>query len=350
VRTDDFDYALPEEQIARTPAVRRDDARLLVVHRADGGRRHARFSELPSLLRPADLLVVNDVRVAPARVHLRRAAGGAVEGLVLEARAARVRVLLNGRGRLKPGEVLTFAERPGASLLLTERAGEAWEAICQGDSPASVLERAGHMPIPPYIRRARREDGLDETAFEALDRERYQTVFARAGEAVAAPTAGLHFTDETLAAIRAEGVDIASLRLDVGPGTFAPIRSETLDEHALEAEGFEVPPETAAAIARARSRGGRVVAVGTTVVRALESAARAGGLVDAGSGLTRLFVKPGDRFAVVDALVTNFHLPKSSLLVLVSAFAGRELVLDAYCEAVREGYRFYSYGDATFFD
>jgi S-adenosylmethionine:tRNA ribosyltransferase-isomerase len=214
---------------------------------------------------------------------------------------------------------------------------------------STILEHAGRVPIPPYIRRARKDDGLAEERFEALDRERYQTVFAREGEAVAAPTAGLHFSQEALTTVRAMGAEVASLRLDVGPGTFAPIRSETLDGHRVAAETFEIPAEASEAIGRTRGRGGRVVAVGTTVVRALESAARPGGLVEPGPGVATLFVKPGHRFAVVDALVTNFHLPKSSLLVLVSAFAGREIVLDAYREAVREGYRFYSYGDAMLF-
>lgn len=348
MRRDQLHFDLPEAQIARVPAGKRDEARLLAVDLDSGRRVHGTIADFPRFLRANDLVVVNDVRVAPARIHLRRSTGGAVEGLLLAVAGDTVRVLLDGKGRLAPGEVLTFEEASDARLRLVEREREHWIGEIQGADPGALLERAGHVPIPPYIRRARRADGLDEEALEPLDRERYQTTFARAGFAVAAPTAGLHLTEGIFAALRARGAAVATLRLEVGPGTFAPIRTEDLDAHRVAAETYEIPAETARAIARAREAGGRVVAVGTTVVRALESAAGEGGRVAAGRGTTELFVKPGCRFRVVDALLTNFHLPESSLLALVAAFAGVDLVLDVYREAVREGYRFYSYGDATF--
>jgi S-adenosylmethionine:tRNA ribosyltransferase-isomerase len=350
VRLDEFDFPLTGDRIARVPAERREAARLLVMDRESGSRTHTTIDEFSRFLKPGDLVVVNDVRVGRARIHLRRPTGARVEGLVLKIfPAGEVRVLLDGKGKLRDGMRLAFEGDAGVALELIGRDGEAWRARVAGASAEAALERLGHVPIPPYIRRARRHAGEDEADFAALDRERYQTVFAESGLAVAAPTAGLHLGRDALAAIEARGARLARVRLEVGAGTFAPIRTPTIEEHKVDAEAFAIPNETAAAVERARRDGGRIVAVGTTVVRTLESAALDDGRIRAGDGSTDLTIRPGFRFRVVDALLTNFHLPQSSLLVLVSAFAGRERVLDLYGEAVREGYRFYSYGDATLF-
>jgi len=350
VRLDEFDFSLTEDRIARVPAERREAARLLVLDRGSGARTHTTIAEFAGFLKRDDLVVVNDVRVGRARIHLKRPTGSPLEGLVLKIfPGGEIRVLLDGKGKLRDGMHLEFERDPRVSVELVARDAEAWRARIVGSDALVALERFGHVPIPPYIRRARRRAGEEETAFAALDQERYQTVFAEGGMAVAAPTAGLHLGDDALAAIEARGARLARVRLEVGHGTFAPIRSETIEEHHLEFEDFVVPEATAAAVDRARRDGGRVIAVGTTVVRTLESVAMGEGRIRAGAGSTDLFIRPGFQFHVVDALLTNFHLPQSSLLVLVAAFAGRERVLDLYGEAVREGYRFYSYGDATLF-
>jgi len=340
---DAFDYALPSESIAQTPAARRDDARLLHLDRASGVRTHHRVRDLPARLHAGDLLVVNATRVLPARVRGRKASGGAAEALLLGRVGSaaidgreRWRALLRCRGRLRPGLKLSLG---GLDAEIVARApdGEGELAFPAGADPYAH----GEPPLPPYIRR---------TEHRADDDARYQTVFAREPGSVAAPTAGLHFTPELLEALEAAGVERAEVVLHVGPGTFRPVTPDDLARGALHAEAFELPAPTARAVERARLRGGRVVAVGTTTARVLETRARAGGRVASGCGETRLFLRPQrdapSPFAVVDALLTNFHLPRSSLLMLVAAFAGRARVLDAYAEAVREGYRFYSYGDA----
>ncbi len=337
-RLAEFDYHLPPELIAQRP-VARGASRLLVLA-ASGAERHREIGELPALLRPGDLLVANDSRVLPARLFARRRPGGGrVELLLVERLAERRWTALARPGRrLKPGTRLSV----GAEVELTLEGSDADGLVTlRADRPLGpVLERCGHVPLPPYIRRA------DEPA----DRERYQTLFARAPGSIAAPTAGLHFSRELLAALAGRGIELATVTLHVGPGTFQPIRGERIDEHRMAAERFSVPAPTAAAIDRARDRGGRVVAVGTTVVRTLETAALAGGRVAPGGGRSELFIRPGHRFRVVDLLLTNFHLPRSTLLLLVCAFAGRERVLAAYREAVAAGYRFYSYGDAMLVD
>jgi S-adenosylmethionine:tRNA ribosyltransferase-isomerase len=334
MRLADLDYALPPELIAQEPAPTRAAARLLVLDRA-GGLAHARVAELPQWLRPGDVLVVNDVRVIAARVHGRRPSGGRLELLF-------VRSLVEGVWEV----VVRGAPRPGEPVHLPDASGEWLEPLGDGRWRIGIatrepviewLERVGEVPLPPYIRRL----GGPSPA----DRERYQTVYARVPGAVAAPTAGLHVTHELLADVRAADVEVAALTLHVGPGTFLPIRTDDLDQHVMLPEPYTVPPATAAAIAAARARGGRVVAVGTTTVRALESAA-VEGVVRAGAGDATLFIRPGHRFAVVDALLTNFHLPRSTLLALVTAFAGWDRVRAAYEEAVRRRYRFYSFGDA----
>ena len=336
MKLSDFDYELPPERIASRPAERRDAARLFVHDVARDATEHARVAELERFLDPGDLLVVNDTRVLPARVHARRASGGAVELFFLapagEGRAWRA--LAHPARRLKPGEELQI-ERGGARARLVARPDAEWrvELFDPADPAASVealLERVGHVPLPPYIERA------DDEA----DRERYQTVFAAVPGAVAAPTAGLHFTPELLARLDARGVRRASVTLHVGAGTFLPVQSEDPREHAMHSERYELTPDTA------RAAGGRVVAVGTTSARVLETCAGEGGELNPGAGETRLFLLPGAPFRAVDALLTNFHLPRSTLLMLVSAFAGRERILRLYGEAIERGYRFYSYGDA----
>lgn len=333
-----YDYELPPDRIAQSPAERREEARLLVLDRTSGATAHRRVADLPRLLRPGDLLVVNDTRVLTARIELRRATGGRVRGLLLEPGVAgRARALLEGRGRLRVGERL---KGPGGDVLLTSSHGEGiWTLEEEEPGALRALLEAGSMPLPPYVERAPSDPRRAE------DRLRYQTLFARKPGAVAAPTAGLHLTHELLGRLEARGIGWASVTLHVGPGTFRPVRTELLSQHRMDAEAYEIPQATARAVAAARSAGGRVVAVGTTVVRAVESAWSGGGL-RAGRGETSLFIRPPYEFQAVDALLTNFHLPRSTLLALVAAFAGRERVLSAYREALARRYRFYSYGDA----
>ncbi len=329
----DFYYELPPELIAQAPLAERRASRLLVLDGATGAITHRMFVDLPDLLRPGDLLVFNDTRVLPARVLARKPTGGRVE-LLLERVLAPRRALVHLRASHKPPPGGAI-ELPGnARAHVVARVGELTEIELDLDV-VPYLEAHGETPLPPYIARTP----------DAGDRDRYQTVFARAPGAVAAPTAGLHFDTALLEALAARGVERTFVTLHVGAGTFAPVRTERIEDHELHAEWLEVSAETSAAVERCRARGGRVVAVGTTSVRALETAARGGPLVPF-KGDSRLFIYPGFRFRVVDVMVTNFHLPESSLLMLVSAFAGREATLAAYRHAVAQRYRFFSYGDA----
>lgn len=327
--TRDFDYELPEESIAQEPAPR-GESRLLVLDRED---RHHRVKDLPRLLRAGDLLVLNDTRVIPARLFGHRIGSeGRMEVLLIEKTGERDwDALVRPGRRARPGTGIAFE---GLSAEVVDKREDRYR-LRFSEPVEPHLDRLGHVPLPPYIRRPD----------QASDRERYQTVFARNPGAVAAPTAGLHFSGELLEEIAAAGIGIARVTLHVGIGTFKPVAAERLEDHRMDSERYEVGEETAEAIRRARAEGRRVVAVGTTVVRTLESAAR-DGEIRAGSGATELFITPGYIFRAVDVLLTNFHLPRSTLLMLVSAFAGRERVLAAYEEAIREGYRFYSYGDA----
>jgi S-adenosylmethionine:tRNA ribosyltransferase-isomerase len=372
VLTRDFDYQLPAAAIAQRPAPR-GASRLLVLDR-EGAARHRRIAELPALLRRGDLLVVNDTRVLPARLYgrlLRRAGAAAPPAAGRPETSRRVELLLvepvgpcewevlARPGRLaRPGAVVEIeaggdgagpgAAAGGAAVTAPSAgsgiraevlavAGDGRRRVRFGEPIEPHLERLGHVPLPPYIRRP------DEPG----DRERYQTVFARRPGAIAAPTAGLHFSVELLAALAAAGIERAAVTLHVGIGTFKPVTAPLVSDHRMDRERYEISDGAAAALASARAAGRRVVAVGTTVVRALEAAAAGGrGEVPAGAGATELFITPGFRFQVVDALLTNFHLPRSTLLMLVAAFAGRERVLAAYEEALRLGYRFFSYGDA----
>jgi S-adenosylmethionine:tRNA ribosyltransferase-isomerase len=338
-----YDFALPPDRIAQEPAEHRDGARLLVLDRRSGAFRDARVTDLGRLLRAGDCLVVNDTRVLPARLPGRIAGVAAdVEVLLLHPVGPTPEdwaALLRPARRCPVGTVITLAGGAArATVTAREELGRASVRLDgTGDVPA-FLGAHGLPPLPPYIRRYRTPG--------AADWARYQTVYATRPGAVAAPTAGLHFTEELLSDLSTRGVAVHRVTLHVGPGTFRPVRAERLAEHRVEAERYEVPVTTAAAIDRARERGGRVVAVGTTTVRALETAARPDGTVVPGAGWTDLTIVPGHEFRAVDALLTNFHLPRSSLLLLVSAFAGRERVLAAYAHAVQAGYRFYSYGDA----
>ncbi len=336
VKLADFDYLLPRELIAQVPARPRDSARLLVLDRATGGVAHRVFRDLPECLRPADVLVLNDTKVLPARLRARRPTGGIVEVLLLRPAPNGVwEALIRPARRVRQGARLVFA--PGVlEGVAGERTAAGTRLIAlehQGDL-LRVLDQVGETPTPPYIARAP-DDPRD-----------YQTVYARAAGAVAAPTAGLHFTEGLLAGIRERGPAIAFLTLHVGWGTFRPITAEDVTSHRMEAEVYEVSPEAAAAINGARARGGRIIAVGTTCVRTLESAVDDAGRIRPGAGSATLFITPGYRFRATDVLVTNFHLPRSTPLMLAGAFAGRERLLAAYAEAIRRRYRFYSFGDA----
>jgi len=337
MRRADFSYPLPPELIAQRPLPERTASRLLALDGADGALRDLQFTDLPSLLRPGDLLVLNDTRVLPARIEGRKASGGACE-LLLERIVGPRRFLAQARASkgLKPGGSVLLPD--GARAIVAARDGELYELQLDREV-FSYFESHGSVPLPPYLAREPDE----------RDRERYQTVYAETPGAVAAPTAGLHFDPTMFERLAAAGIGVARLTLHVGAGTFQPIRTEELAQHRMHAERFRVPAETVAAITAARRGGGRVIAVGTTVVRALETAAAgAGGALAPIEGETGIFIVPGHRFRAVDALVTNFHLPESTLLVLVSAFAGRERVLAAYHHAVAGRYRFFSYGDAMF--
>jgi S-adenosylmethionine:tRNA ribosyltransferase-isomerase len=336
VPTSDFDFDLPPERIASRPARPRDASRLLRLGRIDGAVSHHAFAGLPGLLAPGDLVVLNDTRVLPARIGaVKPRTGGRVELLLLEAAApGRWRTMV--KGKLREGEAVVLE---GGLEATVEAAPAEGFATLRLDPKADVpahLERHGRVPLPPYIKRPA----------DAWDRDDYQTVFAHAPGSVAAPTSGLHFTPAVFEGLKARGVAWTHVTLHVGAGTFLPVRTGDAAAHTVLPERYVVPEAAAAAIRAARARGGRVIACGTTVTRALEAAAREDGTVAAGAGSATLFIRPGHAFRVPDGLLTNFHLPRSSLLLLVCAFAGRERVLAAYAEALREGYRFYSYGDA----
>lgn len=353
LRVADFDYHLPLELIAQQPPAERGQSRMLVVERNTGALRDAQFRDFPSLLRPGDLVVLNESRVIPARLFARRTLvrdrerpTGQIEVLLTESAGKnRWRALVKPGRKVAIGERLVFPAPSGEIELTAEvlERGEFGERLLRFAPVADfwgAIERIGHMPLPPYIHRPDAGE----------DRERYQTVFARDRGSVAAPTAGLHFTPEILASLTAAEIEIAHISLHVGLGTFAPLRVERVQDVRLHSEHYTISPQAAAAVNRARVEGRRIVAVGTTVVRTLEAVAldAQGGPLKPGSGVTRIFISPGFEFQIVNALLTNFHLPQSSLLMLVSAFAGRERVLEAYNHAVKEGYRFFSYGDAMF--
>ena len=338
----DFDYALPPELIAQTPLAERDASRLLVLPRRGGAPAHRQIADLPSLLEPGDLLIANDARVIPARLHgHKRGSGGKVELLLVEPLAEGSLSWLAMAGSSKPLRAGAVVEVAGERFEVLEARGGGEVVVrpsLSGQALQDFLERAGELPLPPYIER---------DAPEAYDRDRYQTVFARTPGAVAAPTAGLHFTPRLLAALAGRGVELAHLTLHVGPGTFLPVRVERTEDHRMHRERYQVPEATAEAHARCRERGGRAIAVGTTSLRTLEAAwDPATSRLRPGPGATNLFITPGYELRAVDGLLTNFHLPKSTLFMLVSAVAGLERVLAAYREAIAQRYRFFSYGVA----
>jgi S-adenosylmethionine:tRNA ribosyltransferase-isomerase len=335
---DDFDYPLPEELIAQEPLPQRDASRLLVLDRSAEGFSHRTFTDLPELLRPGDLLVVNDAKVIPARLIGRKVATGGKVELVLtlplgDPGGTTWRCIGQASKAIRPGMLLDF-DGLEAEVLAAPGDG-AYDVRFDSQSLQADLERVGRVPLPPYIHREA----------TGADRDRYQTIFARKPGAAAAPTAGLHFTEHLLGELERRGIQRAKITLYVGAGTFLPVRTHEVEKHHMHAERFSVPAETVEAIARTKRVGGRVVAVGTTAARALESASATGEL-HAGDGVSELFIYPGFQFHVIDALVTNFHLPKSTLLLLVSALAGWDRIHAAYLEAVERRYRFFSYGDA----
>jgi len=340
---DDYDYELPKHLIAQHPLARRVDARLLVVDRAAATLQHHHIRDLPALLRAGDCLVINDTRVVPARlVGYRTSSGGRWEGLFLSAdEQGNWRLLGKTRGKLLAGERISLVNERlqeifELRLVLKEPDG-AWIARPEAEgSPTELLEKVGRVPLPPYIRAGE---------MDAADRERYQTVYAETPGAVAAPTAGLHFSDELLKRLTAAGIGIARVTLHVGLDTFRPMSAPTLEEHKMHSEWCQITPEAVAIIQASKAAGGRTVAVGTTSVRVLESAAGAESLAPF-TGPTELFIRPPYTFRAVDALLTNFHLPRTTLLVLIRTFGGDALIRRAYEEAIREEYRFYSYGDA----
>lgn len=331
---DDFDYALPPELIAQVPPPERGDSRLMVVR--SGDFEDARFSDLPTWLRAGDVVVLNDTKVLHARMLGCKDSGGQVEVLIERVvNASEVLAQVRASKALKPGSRVMLEQE--LDVLVVGREGEFYRLAFSGPA-LDLIERFGRLPLPPYIARP-------EQTVTAEDESRYQTVYARETGSVAAPTAGLHFDEPMFERLGQLGVQVVSLTLHVGAGTFQPVRVENLDEHRMHREAYTIPSETVAAILAARACGGRVVAVGTTTARALESAA-ASGILHAGTGDTEIFITPGFNFKVVDMLITNFHLPKSTLLMLVSAFAGYEEIRATYRQAIAAKYRFFSYGDA----
>jgi len=338
LRVSDYDFELPEELIAQHPLAERTASRLLVLHKNSGAVEHRRFPDVLEILNPGDCLVLNDTRVLPARLLGRKVGGGAaVEFVLLKPLAHHLEweVLARPGKRLPKGTVVRFGEGELTAEITadTEAGGKLVRFTVEGDFYA-MLDKLGQMPLPPYIKE------------QLLDKERYQTVYSRHLGSAAAPTAGLHFTSELLDEVRAKGVKVVFLTLHIGLGTFRPVQVDDIADHKMHSEYFEVSEETASAITKTKHAGGRVICVGTTPMRTLESIGTADGRVVASTGWTDIFIYPGFKFKIVDGLITNFHLPKSTLIMLVSALAGRENVLHAYHEAICERYRFFSFGDA----
>jgi len=349
VRVSLFDYDLPTELIAQQPLAERSASRMLVLHRDDGAIEHRQFTDLPEYLASQDCAVINQTRVIPARLLGRRPTGGQVELLLLEPLGnGRWEVLARPAGRLSTGERIDFSGEITATVEEGLSQGRGVVSLESRGELMTALNRVGLTPLPPYIHRDQQplsEASSQQQAQEAADRARYQTVYAQEPGAVAAPTAGLHFDEEMLERLAAHDVEIARITLHVSAATFRPVRVENIEEHQMDMERYQITAEAAQAINACRANAGRIIAVGTTVVRTLETLADDSGQIAADSGETSLFIYPGYRFRAVDMLLTNFHLPRSTLLMLVSAFAGREQVLAAYQEAVARRYRFYSYGD-----
>ena len=338
----EFDYVLPESLIAAVPSRRREGSRLLVLQRSSGEIVHSYFSELSDFLTAGDLLVLNDTKVFPARLIGHKESGGRVEILLLERFSESKRTLwlalIDAGKKPRVGSELHFSAGLTAEVLGDLGRGRVGLEFHHAGNFDDQLQSLGEPPLPPYVRRGR--------AVEAFDHDRYQTVYACHSGAVAAPTAGFHFTDVLFEKLAAKGIERALLTLHVGPGTFQPVRTERIETHRMEGESYSLSAAAAARINRAKENGGRIIAVGSTSTRTLEWVARCHGRIVADEGITRLYIHPGDRFQVIDGLITNFHLPGSTPLILVAAFAGLDLVRRAYCEAIEKKYRFYSYGDA----
>lgn len=338
MRIEEFDYTLPRSLIAQYPTPRRGESRLMVLDRTQSTIEHRSFADLPSYLRPGDLLVMNNTRVLPARLFGRKETGGKVEVLLIPSwngATGEWEALIKNSGKVRSGARLRFGQE-GYGTLKEVKGGRGKISFFDEKPMGDLLQAFGHIPLPPYINR---KD-------EPIDRDRYQTVIAEKDGSIAAPTAGLHFTRSTLQTLRDKGVKVASITLHIGPGTFTPVKTNEVEDHRMDREWVEISEKTAAEIEQVKGRGGKVIAVGTTTVRALESFSDREGRIRTGREYVTLFIRPSYRFRVIDGLVTNFHLPRSTLILLVSAFAGRDFVLRAYQEAVDSKYRFYSYGDA----
>jgi S-adenosylmethionine:tRNA ribosyltransferase-isomerase len=338
MRIEEFDYHLPRSLIAQYPSAQRGETSLMILHRQTGVVEHQAFREITKYLRAGDLLVMNNTRVLPTRLIGKKETGGKIEMLLIPSwngTKGEWEALIKGAGKVKRGARIRFeAEFRGEIEDVKDGKGKVTFSY-QGEVK-ELLEKIGHIPLPPYIKRGD----------EPLDRERYQTVFAERDGSIAAPTAGLHFTHTLLQALKDTGVRTTMITLHIGTGTFTPVKARDVEAHAMEAEWIEISEETAREIKAAKARGGRVVSVGTTTTRALESFSVGDGAVRSGKGMSSLFIYPPYRFRVIDSLITNFHLPKSTLIMLVSAFAGKDLLMKAYQEAILRKYRFYSYGDA----
>ena len=338
MRIEEFDYHLPPSLVAQYPPPQRGETSLMILHRQTGVIEHRAFGDIAQYLNASDLLVMNNTRVLPARLIGKKETGGRVEMLLIPSwngREGEWKALIKGAGKMKRGARIRFEQ--GLEGEVGEMKDGKGKVSFSGQGEVmDVLRKIGHIPLPPYIKRGD----------EGLDRERYQTVFAEREGSIAAPTAGLHFTHALLQSLRENGVRATMITLHIGIGTFAPVKARDIEDHTMEAEWIEISEETARQIDGTKARGGKVIAVGTTTTRALESFSNESGGVRPGKGMTSLFIHPPYRFGVIDGLVTNFHLPKSTLVMLASAFAGKDLLMRAYREAIRRKYRFYSYGDA----
>jgi S-adenosylmethionine:tRNA ribosyltransferase-isomerase len=349
LRLSDFNFSLPAHLIAQESSEPRDHCRLLVLNRRSGQRQHLIFNQIKDFLHPGDLLVVNNTQVVPARLLGKKQTGAGVECLILSYPEKGVSgtfttpCLLKSGGRIRPGDRLQFGEGLEAEVLASAQNGRTHLCFTFQGSFEGMLKKWGRPPLPPYILRKNSDPEMVEK-----DRQAYQTVYAAQPGAIAAPTAGLHFTQGLLADLKGKGVDLVSITLHVGYGTFAPIKSELISEHRMHSEVYQVTAQAAGAINEQKSKGGRIIAVGTTTVRVLEHQVLTHGRLQEERGACGLFITPGFRFQLVDGMITNFHLPETTLMLLVSAFAGRDAILEAYQEAIQKGYRFYSYGDAMF--
>ena len=341
MKTSDFYYDLPEELIAQEPLKKRDESRLMVLDKTNGEIKHKHFYDIVDMIKPGDALILNDTRVLPARLYgVKEGTGGAIEFLLLNKHSLDTwEVILKPGRRAKPGARFVFGEgKLKAEILDVINDGNRLVKFEYDGVFENILDELGEMPLPPYITK------------KLEDKDRYQTVFAKHNGSAAAPTAGLHFTPELLDAVKAKGVNIGYVTLHVGLGTFRPVKADEIADHKMHSEFYVLPEETAQLINETKAHGGRIISVGTTATRTLETAGLGGMPLKASSGWTDIFIYPGKKFNVIDALITNFHLPESTLIMLVSALAGKENVLNAYNEAVRERYRFFSFGDAMFIE